>query len=182
MELPNLNPLPKWKDHHKILDKSESWKWKEELQAAEALYNQQREVFGLVIAFAENLPDEENERLSAKALIYENAFIIASKIISASGDTLYQIKMENASLIRFNCRQMWEQIAVAVMLGIADKIHKEVIEDSLKRFKELFRSWVTLFKKDEIEDEWGLFEQLFFIYYQPSMIKFYIITLTCMDK
>lgn len=121
------------------------------------MYNQWREVFGLVMAFVETLPEEEDERLSTKSMIYENAFIVAPKIMSACGDTLYQIKMENASLIRFNCRQMWEQIAFAVLSGIAEEEHKKIIEEALSRFKELFRQWVACFKPDEYEDDWGLF-------------------------
>jgi hypothetical protein len=56
MDLPNLNPLPEWEDRLQKTDKGEEWKWKEELQIAEVLYQQWREVFNLVSAFAENLP------------------------------------------------------------------------------------------------------------------------------
>jgi len=157
MDLPNLNPLPKWEDRFRTMDEGEEWKWKEELQIAEKMYNQWREVFGLVTAFTETLPEEEDERLSTKALIFENAYIVAPKIMSACGDTLYQIKMENAALIRFNCRQMWEQVAFAVLMGTADQEHKRLIEEALDRFKILFRLWVATFKEDEYEDEWGLF-------------------------
>ena len=157
MDLLNFNSLPEWENHLQKIDKGEAWKWKEELQIGEALYGQWREVFNLVAAFAENLPDEEDERISTKSMIYENLYVIAPKILSASGDTLYQIKMENAALIRFNCRQMWEQIAFAALTGNADPEHKEVIEEALTRFKELFRQWVSTFKRDEYEDDWGLF-------------------------
>jgi hypothetical protein len=157
MDLPHLNPLPEWEDRFRNIDKGEDWKWREELQIAEALYKQWREVFGLVVAFVETLPEEEDELLSTQSLIYQNAYVIAPKIMSACGDTLYQIKMENAALIRFNCRQMWEQIAFAVLMEKADGEHKQVIEEALSGFKELFRQWVATFKPDEYEDEWGLF-------------------------
>lgn len=157
MELPHLNPLPEWRNFLRNTDKGEYWKWKEELQIAEALYNQWREVFVLVMAFAESLPEEEDEMLSTKSMIYQNAYVVAPKIMSACGDTLYQIKMENAVLIRFNCRQMWEQIAFAALTGSADDDHKKVIEDAIGRFKELFRQWIATFRRDEYEDEWGLF-------------------------
>lgn len=157
-DLDNLHHrLPEWKDRRTMHDKAEAWKWKEELRLAERLYNQWREVFGLVSAFAEALPDAEEDRNSTRSLIYQNAYIIAPKIISASGDTLYQIKMENAALIRFNCRQLWEQVAYAAMVGEADENHKTVIEEALDNFKQLFRQWVATFRKDEHEDEWGLF-------------------------
>lgn len=157
MDLSHLNPLPEWKDRLRNTHKGEEWKWKEELQHAEAMYNQWRELFGLVIAFAETLPEEEDELLSTKSMIYQNAYIIAPKIMSGCGDTLYQIKMENAALIRFNCRQMWEQIAFAALTGTADNEHKKIIEEALNKFKQLFRKWVATFKPDEYEDEWGLF-------------------------
>ena len=157
MNLPNLNPLPKWEDSLRIMEENEEWKWKVELQIAENMYNQWREVFGLVNAFTETLPENEEERISTKSLIFENAFIVAPKIMSACGDTLYQIKMENAALIRFNCRQLSEQIAFAVLMDTADQEYKKLIEEALDRFKQLFRQWVATFKKDEYEDEWGLF-------------------------
>ncbi len=155
--LNKLNPLPKWNESKHITEDGEAWKWKEELLAAEAVYNKWRELFTLVMAFAENLPDNENEALSSRTMIYENAYVIAIKILSAAGDTLYMIKMENAAIIRFNCRQMWEQIAFAVLADEADESHKRVIEETLNEFKVLFKKWVATFRKDEVEDEWGLF-------------------------
>lgn len=135
----------------------EAWKWKEELELGELLYNQWREVYQLVEAFAENLPAAGDDPHPARVLIYQNAGIIAPKIIGASGDTLYQIKMENAALIRFNCRQLWEQVAYTVLTGAADPVHKQVIEAELDRFKACFRRWVSKFQKDDFTDEWGLF-------------------------
>jgi hypothetical protein len=108
----HLNPLPEWKDRLTNEDEGEAWKWREELKLAEAAYNQWREVFGLILAFAETLPEEDDEMIGTRSMIYQNAYIVAPKIISASSDTLYQIKMENTALIRFNCRQLWEQIAL----------------------------------------------------------------------
>jgi hypothetical protein len=157
MDLSHLNPLPPWSNRLRNTESGEAWKWKQELEIAEAMYNQWREVFGLVAAFADTLPPEEDELLSTKSMIYQNAYIVAPKIMSACGDTLYQIKMENAALIRFNCHQMWEQIAFAALTGNADQEHKKVIEDALNKFRELFRQWVATFRPDEYEDEWGLF-------------------------
>ncbi len=154
----NINPLPKWKERL-VIDEEDgaSWKWKEDLALAEITYNHWRELFPLVMAFAESLPEKEDEHLSTQQLIYENLFMVAPKIMSAAGDTLYQIKMENAAIIRYNCRQMWEQIAFAVLTRKADKSYKLAIEDALDKFKSSFRNWVSTFKKDEAEDEWGLF-------------------------
>lgn len=156
MYLDQFNSLPEWDKQLVRIPKGEAWKWREELQLGEVLYNQWRKVFGLATAFAEALPGEE-EANSPKDMIYQNVYMIAPKIMSAAGDTLYQVKMENAALIRFNCRQLWEQVAFAVLTGTADAAYQQVIEESLSKFKALFRRWVATFKPDDCEDDWGLF-------------------------
>ena len=156
-----FNILPSWENfRHLKTEDGEEWKWKIHLDAARSLYEQWREVFQLVMAFTDTLPEakaEEEMLLSTRQLIFDNAFIIAPKIMSAAPDTLYEIKMENAALIRFNCRQMMDQIGYAVLIGNADQGHKSVIEEALSEFKLRFRHWVSLFEKDEFEDEWGVF-------------------------
>jgi hypothetical protein len=52
---------------------------------------------------------------------------------------------------------MMEQVGFAVLMDMADETHKKVIEESLNEFQNFFREWVATFKKDEYEDEWGLF-------------------------
>jgi hypothetical protein len=50
-----------------------------------------------------------------------------------------------------------EQIGFAVLMGNADPMHKAVIEEAMVEFRRRFRYWVSLFEKDDVEDEWGLF-------------------------
>ncbi len=157
MDLPHFGSLPEWRERLTDFDGEEAGKYKEELRIAEAMYNQWREVFRLVSAFAEALPEEEDELLSTKSMISQNAYIVSPKIMSACGNTLYMIKMENAALIRFNCRQLWEQVAFAVLEGNADGEHKEVIEEVIDEFKALFKQGVATFNAAEYEDDWDLF-------------------------
>ena len=162
MNLNDLNFLPEWDEsRYKVGpdDAAEEWRRGPARAIAKAMYNQWREVFGLVVAFAENLADdgEETHPASTKALIYENVMIVAPKIIGAISMDLYVLKMENASVIRTNAKQMMEQIGFAVLMGWADEAHKQVIEDALYKFRELYKQWVSTFQKDNFEDEWGLF-------------------------
>jgi hypothetical protein len=162
MNLNDLNFLPEWDEsRYKVGpgDAAEDWRRGPARAIAKAMYNQWREVFGLVIAFAENLADdgEETHPASTKALIYENVMIVAPKIIGAISMDLYVLKMENASSIRTNAKQMMEQIGFAVLMGWADDAHKQVIEEALYKFRELYKQWVSTFQKDAYEDEWGLF-------------------------
>jgi hypothetical protein len=165
-DLDNLNFLPEWEDDKfSFDDEGEEWKTASSRSASKALYLKWREVFGLVIALAENLVDEPEERGKdtheemTQKLIYENAMIVAPKIMSASGCGLYILQMENAAIVRTNCRQLMEQVGFAVMMGFADADHKKVIEEAMAEFRELFKNWVATFQKDEFIDEWGLFNQ-----------------------
>ena len=163
MDLDKLNFLPEWEDDKFRFDEGDEWKTAEERTAAKALYLQWREVFLMIIAFAENLceesEDKENETHEeiTKKFIYQNAMIVAPKLLSVVGCGLYVLQMENAAIIRTNCRQLMEQVGFAVLMGFADDEHKKVIEEAMNEFRELFRIWVASFQKDEYEDEWGLF-------------------------
>jgi hypothetical protein len=162
MDLEQLNFLPEW-DENRFIKRmnrhGEAWKNAPGILAASDVYKQWRELFGLVIAFAENLEDEHDEtnQTTTKSLIYQNAMIVAPKIIGAVSVDTFSMKMENAALVRSNCRQMMEQINFAVLMGWSDETYKQVIEESVDQFKYLFRIWVATFERNGDEDEWGLF-------------------------
>jgi hypothetical protein len=164
MDLDDLNFLPPWRDDDfDDDDDGEEWKRKEAREASKALYLKWRELFALIFAFSENLagePEEgkpESHAQSTQQLIYENAMIIAPKIMGASGVDLYILQMENAAIIRTNARQLMEQVGFAVLMGFADESYKKVIEEGMNEFRLLFKKWVATFQKDDIEDDWGLF-------------------------
>lgn len=159
MDLNLRNSLPPWKEKFLLTDEGEAWKWRPELDAAKAVYMQWQEVYSLVSLFADTLQEEEGAGEGfTKRLIYENLMVVAPKIMSAAGDTLYIIKMENASIIRFNCRQMMDQVGYAALSGAADPKYKTLIYESMDVFKQRFQEWVAFFKPDEIDDDWGLYK------------------------
>ena len=163
MDLDKLNFLPDWEDERFPEEEGEAWKTNEIRAAGKALYLKWREVFGLVLAFTENLANDHEENKpetheqSTQRLIYENAMIIAPKIRSASMVDLYVLQMENAAIIRTNARQLMEQVGFAILMGFAEESYKEVIADAMNEFRLLFKDWIAAFQKDEFEDEWGLF-------------------------
>lgn len=153
--------LPDWKEHRLLYPEGEDWKWRPQIEAAKALYEQWQEVFQLAVTFADILPETEEEGvrmgIEIKRMLYENAYTVAPKIYSAAGDTLYIIKMENAAIIRLHCRQLMEQVGAGVLFCGADKSHQLVIREAMEEFRRRFRHWVSFFEKDDCEDEWGLY-------------------------
>lgn len=151
--------LPEWKERYNDEDDHNS----ATKVAGKALYEQWREVYRLVMTFAAVLADAPegdapaSEEQWTQRLIHENAMIVAPKIISASHSSLYILQMENAALIRFNCRQLMEQVSYAALTGQTEIAYVEVIEEAMEQFRLLFREWITTFQRDEYDDEWGLF-------------------------
>jgi hypothetical protein len=162
MNLDDLNFLPPWREDSFDDEEGEEWKTKETREAAKALYEKWRELYALIFAFTENLANEQEEGKPEKhehtvqQMIYENAMIIAPKIMGASVD-MYILQMENAAIIRTNARQLMEQVGFAVLMGFADESYKKVIQEGMDEFRLLFKNWVSTFQKDDYEDEWGLF-------------------------
>ncbi|RZK29011.1 MAG: hypothetical protein EOO61_21275 [Hymenobacter sp.] len=65
--------------------------------------------------------------------------------------------MENAALIRYNCKEFLYQLHFTWLTAMADKQHIITLRESMEAFKERFKEWVATFEKDENADEWALF-------------------------
>ncbi|MBX3254989.1 MAG: hypothetical protein KF862_12680 [Chitinophagaceae bacterium] len=161
MDFSEMHSLPEWDDHRLLKRRfeGEEWKWKAQLEAAKNLYNKWREIFMLVESYCETLQDskEYDHAEKNKELIWQNLFIVAPKIIGAAGADIYVLKMENASIVRNNCRELMEQVHFTAMVGAGEEKYAEAIEQEMNIFRNLFKIWVNTFVKDDYEDEWGLF-------------------------
>jgi hypothetical protein len=89
-------------------------------------------------------------------MIMSDAHEVAVKIKSSEAG-LYIIRMENAAIIRKNAQFIKISTNSFMLDGMMEPQHRQVIRDEIDNFKELFKSWVNTFEKDEFEDDWGLF-------------------------
>lgn len=90
--------------------------------------------------------------------LMENSTIIAAKIASAEGVDLYDIKMENASIIRSAARELLLDARGLEMLGFKDTEYLDLLRKEVEEFRILFAEWVKAFDPwDYIIDRWGLF-------------------------
>lgn len=161
MDFTDMHSLPEW-DDHRILKRrfeGEEWKMAPQLESAKNLYNKWREIFLLVESYCETLQDskEYDHAEKNRELIWQNLFIVAPKIIGAAGVDQYVLKMENASIIRNNCRELMEQVNFTALVGAGEERYAEAIAGEMDIFRELFKTWVATFIKDDYIDEWGLF-------------------------
>ncbi|MFD1613539.1 hypothetical protein [Gelatiniphilus marinus] len=93
----------------------------------------------------------------------ENAIIIPSKIAGAADqDMFYDIKMENATIIRKAARELITDAKAIQMHGFKDIEYLDLLRIEVDAFRILFAEWVKTFnRKYYITDRWeGLFNPL----------------------
>ena len=157
MSIDDLNDMPDW-DFERNRDEDEEgeeWKNKPKQDKAQALYNQGKQVYVCTKAFCESLTGEMAD--ITKSLIMQNALMICPKIAGAEAGDSYIIRMENASVIRTNCKELMVQVRFAELSDQCNKEYEKVVSNEMEKFRLLFIDWVSLFEKDEFEDEWGLY-------------------------
>ncbi|MGC4129818.1 MAG: hypothetical protein QM564_09775, partial [Bergeyella sp.] len=88
----------------------------------------------------------------------ENAMIIPAKIAGAQHVKLYDIKMENAAIIRKAARELMVSYHGLDMFGFKEIHYYKMVRELIEEFRFLFIEWVKTFNpKHYIVDEWGLF-------------------------
>ena len=92
----------------------------------------------------------------------KNALIIPSKIAGvASEDMLYDIRMENAALIRCAARELITDSRGLQMHGYQDTEYLDLLRQEVEEFRVLFAEWVKTFDCwNYTIDRWGLFNPL----------------------
>lgn len=123
------------------------------------IYQKAEQIFKLTEGLVHIIP-VENEFLQETTVQYmlENAMIIPVKIAGAEGGDLYDLRMENAAIIRKAARELYVQ---AGSLRYEENINKDYIEllrNTIDEFRLLFIDWVAGFDVwNYIKDSWGLF-------------------------
>jgi len=89
----------------------------------------------------------------------ENSLIIPAKIAGAVDEgMLYDIKMENATIIRKAARELITDARGIQMLGFKDIEYLDLLRTEVDAFRVLFAEWVKTFDFwNYIIDRWGLF-------------------------
>ncbi|MGM5469857.1 hypothetical protein ACS386_06235 [Flavobacteriaceae bacterium LMO-SS05] len=89
----------------------------------------------------------------------ENSLVIPAKIAGASGDDMpYDIKMENAAIIRKAARELITDARGIQINGFKDIEYLELLRTEVEAFRILFAEWVKTFDIWNYSiDRWGLF-------------------------
>ena len=124
------------------------------------LYQKAEQILKITMGLVEIVP-KKNEFLQEMTVRFmmENAFLIPAKIAGAAGAGFYDLKMENAAIIRKAARELYVQAgSLRFDEDITDKDYIELLRQTIEEFRVLFVDWVAGFDVwDDIKDSWGLF-------------------------
>ncbi|SDI24770.1 hypothetical protein [Chryseobacterium jejuense] len=122
------------------------------------IYKKAEEIFNALRTITDLFPEDNDYLQHLKANLLEDSMVIMAKISGAEAVKLYDIKMENAAIIRKAARDIMVSGNNLEFLGFSDAKYYKVIRNLIEDFRLLFIDWVTAFNpKHYIVDNWGLF-------------------------
>jgi hypothetical protein len=122
------------------------------------IYLKGKEIFDMVRKIADLIPEDNEYLMSVKNQMLSDAALLTVKIAGAEATGLYDLKMENAAIIRKAARDLMVQNHSLDAFGFEYVEYYQIVRDLIEEYRLLFIVWVAGFDKwDYIIDRWGLF-------------------------
>jgi hypothetical protein len=122
------------------------------------IYRKGKEIFDMVNKITDLIPENNEYLKPVKACMLSDAALLTVKIAGAEAAGLYDLKMENAAVIRKAARELLVQQHSLEMFDFEYVEYYQIVRDLIEEYRMLFISWVAGFDKwDYIIDRWGLF-------------------------
>jgi hypothetical protein len=122
------------------------------------IYLKGKEILDLVIKITELIPENDEYLNEIKGCMISDAAMLTVKVAGAEAAGLYDLKMENAAIIRKAARELFVQQHSLEMFGFEFVDYYKMVRELIEEYRLLFIEWVAGFDKwDYIVDRWGLF-------------------------
>jgi hypothetical protein len=122
------------------------------------LYRKGYEILELVRTIAALIDDGDDPLGYTKQLMLEDVYMLTAKIANAEGGDLYDIRMENAAIIRKSAHSLKLHIHSLRQYGFEHAEYYLMVREKVEEYRLLFIEWVAGFDKTNyITDRWGLF-------------------------
>ncbi len=122
------------------------------------IYRKGQEIFDMVNKIVDLIPDNNKYLMDIKDWILSDAAQLTVKVAGAEAAGLYDLKMENAAIIRKAARDLMVQQHSLESFGFEFVEYYQIVRDLIEEYRLLFIDWVTGFDKwDYLIDRWGLF-------------------------
>ena len=122
------------------------------------IYRKGKEIFYIVNKIAALIPENNEYLMEVKGQILCDAALLSVKVAGAEAAGLYDLKMENAAIIRKAARDLMVQNHSLDAFGFEYVEYYQIVRDLIEEYRLLFIDWVAGYDKwDYIIDRWGLF-------------------------
>jgi hypothetical protein len=122
------------------------------------IYKKGEEILEVVKQIADLIPEEDEHLGYVKNFMMEDAYMLTVKIAGAETADLYDLRMENAAIIRKSARDLMVQYHSLEMLGFEYVEYYTMVRNLIEEYRLLFIEWVAGFDKwNYTIDRWGLF-------------------------
>jgi hypothetical protein len=122
------------------------------------IYQKGKEIFDLIKRITDLIRENNEYLMDIKGCMLSDAALLTVKIAGAEAAGLYDLKMENAAIIRKAARDLMVQQHSLESFGFEYVEYYQMVRDVIDEYRLLFIDWVASFDKwDYIIDRWGLF-------------------------
>ncbi len=122
------------------------------------IYQKGIQIFDMVQKIADLIPENNEYLMEIKGQMLCDAALLSVKVAGAEAGGLYDLKMENAAIIRKAARDLMVQNHSLDAFGFEYVEYYQMVRDLIEEYRLLFIAWVAGFDKwDYIIDRWGLF-------------------------
>ncbi len=122
------------------------------------IFKKGREIDDLVRKITDLIPEDNGELQLIKAQMLEDSATLCVKVVGATAGSLYDIKMEAATLIRRAAHDLMVSYHTLKMLGFKEAEYYLMVRNLIEEYRLLFIDWVAGFDKwNYVIDRWGLF-------------------------
>ena len=122
------------------------------------IYLKGKEILDVVFKITALIPENDEYLNEVKSCMLSDAALLTVKVAGAEAAELYDLKMENAAIIRKAARDLLVQQHSLDMFGFEYVEYYQIVRDLIEEYRLLFIDWVAGFDKwDYIIDRWGLF-------------------------
>jgi hypothetical protein len=122
------------------------------------IFRKGQEIYEVVKEIADLIPEENENLQDIKIQMLSDAAMLTVKVAGAEGGDLYDIRMQNAALIRKAANDLMIQNHSLKTFGFEYTEYFNIVRNLIEEYRLLFIDWVEGFDKwNYITDRWGLF-------------------------
>ncbi|WBV60553.1 hypothetical protein PFY12_00190 [Chryseobacterium camelliae] len=122
------------------------------------IYKKAEEIFKTLQTITDLFPEDNDYLQQLRSNLLGDIMMIQAKICGAEAVKLYDIKMENAAIIRKAAKDIMVGGNTLEPLGFSEAKYYKIIRNLIEDFRLLFIDWIAKFNPNHyIVDNWGLF-------------------------